>query len=106
MFSWIPARSLLLLIFWGGWLFAQNDGGELRLKITDASGLGLKCRVELTNAANQVHAIFMTDEAGALAIHRLPLGTYSLRVSHRGFAELGKSVEIGSAVTMQLLSLI
>jgi hypothetical protein len=102
MFSWMPRRSLLLLIFWGGWLFAQNDGGELRLRITDASGLGLKCRVELTNAANQVHAIFTTDEGGALAIHRLPLGTYSLRVSHRGFADLGKSVEIRSAVPTEV----
>ena len=46
--------------------FAQANTGELRLTVTDASGLPLKSAVELVSEANQFRQQFDTDELGLL----------------------------------------
>jgi len=92
------SSALLLLLLFGLPLLAQNDSGELRLKITDASGLGLKSVIELTSSANQFHTSYTTDDAGTLAIRRLPIGLYSLRIHRQGFAPAVQSVEVRSSI--------
>ena len=55
---------------------AQTNTGELRLKVTDPQGLGVKTSVAIQSDANQYHATFPTNDQGALTLQRLPFGVY------------------------------
>jgi len=79
-------------------LFAQSNSGELRLKVTDPTGLGVKSSVQLVSEANQVRKTLLTDDAGNLVAKLLPFGVYRLEVQHEGFAAFSGSIEIRSAI--------
>jgi hypothetical protein len=79
-------------------LVAQSDVGELRLKVTDPHGLGIKTAVELVNEAREYRNTFLTDDAGLLVAKRLPFGVYRVRITQAGFAEYSRAVEIQSAI--------
>lgn len=77
-------------------LLAQSNRGELRLKVTDPSGLGVKTNVQIVSEANQYRNSFVTDDQGKLDVQRLPYGIYQLRVGQAGFATATDTVEIRS----------
>lgn len=77
-------------------LFAQTNTGELRLKVTDPSGLAVRCTVSVENQANQFQKTLPTDEAGSLDIQQIPYGIYRIDVQHAGFADFSGSVEVRS----------
>ena len=79
-------------------LMAQSNSGELRLKVTDPHGLGVKSTVELVSEANEYHNTFVTDDAGLLIAKRLPFGLYRVQIEQPGFAEVSAPVEIRSAI--------
>lgn len=83
-------------------LVAQSKMGELRLRVTDPAGLGVKSSVELVSESNQFRQTFHTDEAGALVAQRLPFGVYRLEVNRDGFAPVSQSIEIRSAIPRDL----
>ncbi len=92
-------RRLLILFFISGFaLFGQSNTGELRLSVTDPSGLGVKSSVELVCEANQFQQSFETDDNGNLVAKRLAFGVYRLRVERSGFAVFTDSLEIRSAI--------
>lgn len=72
------------------------------MKVKDASGLGLKANIDITSSANQYHSTFVTGDSGALNVHRLPLGLYSIQIQCRGFAPVVKRVEIHSSIPQQI----
>ena len=76
----------------------QSNAGELRLKVSDPAGLGVKSSVELASEANQYRQNFVTDDSGALAVNHLPFGIYRVSLEHAGFAPFSGSVEIRSAI--------
>jgi hypothetical protein len=78
--------------------FSQSTTGELRLKVTDASELGLSARVELVSGINQVRETFDVDSSGVLVARRLPFGVYRLTVSREGFAPFVGTVDIRTAL--------
>jgi outer membrane cobalamin receptor len=82
-------------------VYGQSNIGELRLTIIDPSGLGTKTSVELICEANQFRHAYVTDDAGALIVKRLPFGLYRLRAQPSGFAELVNAIEIRSAVPLE-----
>lgn len=82
-------------------LAAQSNAGELRLTVTDPSGLGVATTVELVNQASQYRNTLQTDEAGLLVAKRLPFGLYSIRVQQPGFAEFSGSVDVQSAIPVE-----
>src|SRR5450755_609530 len=84
----------LAILFLCAAAFAQSDDGELRLKVTDPSGLGLKSGVELVSEVNQYRGAFTTDDTGNLVAKRLPEGIYHLQIQRDGFAVLSASVEV------------
>ena len=90
-------RQWLLLVLWAVPLAAQSNQGELRLKVTDPAGLGVKSLVALISEANHYQQSFLTDDAGNLAVKRMPFGIYNLEVLHEGLAPTSKSIEIRSA---------
>jgi hypothetical protein len=77
-------------------LFGQSNTGELRLTITDSSGLGLKSTVELVSTANQYRYTFTTDDHGNLDAKRLPYGIYQIQIQASAFATVSESVDIRS----------
>src|SRR5580692_3858291 len=94
-------RRALFFLFIGVLpLFGQSNTGELRLSVTDPSGLGTKSSVELVSKANQFQGTFETDEAGNLSAKRLPFGVYRLRVEHSGFVPFTGSLQIRSAIPL------
>jgi len=79
-------------------LFAQSNSGELRLKVTDPSGLGLKATVEVVSEANQYRSTLATTDQGVLDLQRLPFGLYQVAVSQPGFVAVTETVEIRSSI--------
>jgi TonB dependent receptor len=79
-------------------LVAQSNVGELRLKITDPSGLAIRTSVELVSEASDYRNTLLTDEGGGLVAKRLPFGVYRVHISQPGFAEYSTSITIQSAI--------
>jgi len=77
---------------------AQSNVGELRLKVTDPSGSGVKTSIELVCEANQFRQIYVTDGSGVTTARRLPFGVYQVDVQQQGFAAFHEVVEIRSAM--------
>jgi hypothetical protein len=77
-------------------LFSQSNSGELRLKVTDPSGRGVKATVQILSVGNQYRNALATNDQGDLDVQRLPFGIYQLRVEQPGFATQSEPVEIRS----------
>jgi hypothetical protein len=82
-------------------LFGQTNNGELRLKVTDPSGLGVKAAVDIISEANQYRNTLVTTDQGALDVQRLPYGIYQLEIQQPGFAAVSQSVQIRSSIPME-----
>ena len=81
--------------------FGQSTSGELRLKVTDPSGLGVKTTVQIISDANQYRNTLATNDQGSLDVQRLPYGIYRLEISQPGFATVSVSVEIRSSLATE-----
>jgi len=79
-------------------LFAQSNTGELRLKVADPHGLGVRASVTITSDAAQLHRSLVTDDAGSLTARNLPFGAYQLTVESGGFSAFSGVIEIRSAL--------
>src|SRR5580698_7164544 len=88
------------VLLWALPLLAQRTTGELRLTVTDTSGLGLKSTVELVSQGNDYRHTVTTDDQGNLDARRLPYGIYQLQIRLQGFAEVSQSIEIRSALPL------
>lgn len=97
---WIGWAWLLLLV--SGSASAQVDAGELRLSVTDPTGLALPSSGTLASDASQTRREFNTDHAGRFIFQHLPFGPYRLRVAHSGFADSSMLVEVRSAVPREI----
>jgi outer membrane cobalamin receptor len=76
----------------------QSNTGELRLYVTDSTGLGVQSDVELVSESNQIRQTFETGPEGTLVARRLPLGRYRVSVSRSGFSPFAGLVDIQSAL--------
>jgi hypothetical protein len=79
-------------------LLAQSNIGELRLKVTDPSGLAVRTPVRIVSEANQYRRAFGTDEKGTLTVQNLPYGVYQIQVTQPGFADVLQSVDVHSSI--------
>jgi len=93
--------SLVVLLF-AVRLFGQSNLGELRLKVTDPAGLGLPASVTLVSEANQFRQTYITRAAGDLDARGLPFAVYRFRVTQQGFSTYSGTVEIRSAIPLNL----
>ena len=89
---------LIVILLSGSELCAQTNTGELRLKVTDPSGLGLKTKIEISSSANEYRSTLATDDAGNAIAKNLPYGVYRITVQQPGFATVSQTVEIRSAL--------
>ena len=90
--------AALFLFFYVLPLFGQSNSGELRLKVTDPSGVGVRTTVQLTSVANQYRNTLATSDQGNLDVQRLPFGIYQLEIKQPGFAAVAESVDIHSSL--------
>ena len=81
--------------------FAGSNTGELRLTVSDPSGLPLECSVELTSEATAVRQDLRTGADGRLEAKRLPFGTYRLAVVRDGFAPFAELIDIRTALPIE-----
>jgi len=79
-------------------VFGQSNSGELRLKVIDPAGLGVKSSVLLISDANQYRNTLATTDQGALDVRPLPFGIYQLVIEQPGFAAVSESIEIRSSI--------
>ena len=52
-------------------VLAQVNTGELRLRVTDPAGLGIRASITISNEANQYRNTFTTDSSGEADIKTL-----------------------------------
>jgi TonB-dependent Receptor Plug Domain len=79
-------------------LFGQSNTGELRLKVSDPAGIGLKVTVSIVSGANHYRNSLATSDQGTLDAQGLPFGIYQLEITVAGFAPVSETVEIRSAI--------
>jgi hypothetical protein len=91
--------GVLLLSAVPGW--GQVNYGELRLKVADPSGIGIKATVHLVSAGNDYDKSFVTDGSGALAVQQVPYGVYRVLVHKAGFAESSSTLQVHSALPVE-----
>jgi outer membrane cobalamin receptor len=84
-------------------LFAQSNAGELRLRVADPHGLGVKASITLSSEVTQFHRSLQSDDAGSVAIRNLPFGPYRLSVECEGFSAFVGIIEIRSALPTEYL---
>jgi hypothetical protein len=78
---------------------AQNNSGQLRIRVTDRLGLGISCTVEVVSLANQYRQTFTTSDDGRLTIKDLQPGDYLLRVDDPQFEPVSQSVAVHATAT-------
>jgi hypothetical protein len=110
---WFPARTVALappiktivcsLLSFAWPLLAQVNKGELRLKITDPAGLGLKVWGTVSSESNSYHSHFSTDDEGMAVIKNLAYGTYHIHIERRGFSAAQKIVDVGSVLPVEIV---
>src|ERR1700733_3311163 len=91
-------KLAVLFLFFALPLYCQTNTGELRLKVTDPSGLSVKATVQIVSEANEYQHTLATDDQGVLDVRRLPFGIYHLEINQPGFAEGSETVEVRSSI--------
>ena len=89
---------LFAVLVLGRSALGQSNRGELRLRVTDPSGLGVRTSVQISSEANQYRNTLPTGDQGTLNVQRLSYGVYQLEVTQPGFAPASASVEIHSSL--------
>jgi len=79
-------------------LLCQINGGELRIHVTDPSGLGMRTTIQILSSGNQYRSTLSTNDQGGLDVQRLPYGIYQLKIEQPGFASHSELVEIRSSL--------
>lgn len=82
-------------------LQCQLNAGELRLRVEDPNGVGLKASVTVSCGANQYGNAFATNDQGAADIQRLAYGIYLVRTEKQGFAAAPITVEVRSDLPVE-----
>lgn len=98
---WLAAVALGLAACTPVW--GQLDTGEIRLSVTDPSGLPLPSSTGVAvSESSNTQRIFTTDDQGRFIFAHLPFGVYHLTVEHSGFQKYSGLVEIRSALPREV----
>ena len=101
-FEAIGVVKFLAFFLWTVYpLLSQVNYGEVRLKITDPSGVAVKANVELTSAGAGYAKTFAANGLGEVSIERVPYGVYRVQVQERAFASFSKTIEVHSAIPIE-----
>jgi hypothetical protein len=101
---WTRALLALLGVAWIGasTAVAQVERGEIRVAVTDATGLPIDATGTLTSEAPQMRRRFAVDITGQFTLQDLPFGVYRLIVERPGFEPYSGVIDVRSAVPRTL----
>lgn len=94
---------LALIIFSAVSMFAQREGGAIRLEVRDPKGDPLIASVALVSELNHVQRSFKTNSHGDFVASQLPFGLYRLEVTHAGFVPYSRLIQVRSEVPLTVL---
>ncbi len=78
--------KFIAFLLLGALAFAQTDTATITGVITDSSGSAIPgASVEAANAATGLSSKGASNDAGVYVLTALPIGTYTLSISHEGF---------------------
>lgn len=89
---------LMALLLAASTQFGLPDTGELRVFVTDATGLAVPAVVLVESELNQVRQRFETGSEGRASAKRLPFGRYRVTATLDGFTPFQGLVDVRSAV--------
>jgi hypothetical protein len=92
--------NLAVLLMMAIPLSAQQQSGELRLRVVDSTDAPLLISGELVGEATQVRRQFSTDADGLQTLTALPFGVYRLRIAREGFQPSTSLIEIRSELPL------
>ncbi|MEO6816236.1 MAG: TonB-dependent receptor [Edaphobacter sp.] len=81
--------------------WGQVNYGEVRIKVSDPSGIPAKAAVHLASEGNAYDKSFVTNGSGRLAVEQVPYGVYQLQVKKAAFAEFSKTLQVHSALPVE-----
>lgn len=94
--------SLLLFLAFGVCSYAQLEKGELKVTVTDPTGLPLPSNVAVASESSQTRRENVTDQAGQVTFQHLPFGVYHVTVEHASFNPFSTIVQIHNEVPVEL----
>jgi hypothetical protein len=98
-FRRILAKSISLFLLDITWpMLAQVNTGELRLKVTDPTGLGISASIIISSNVTQYRNSLQTSNTGQVDIKILPYGIYLVHAESQGFTATTETVEVRSAI--------
>ncbi len=77
---------------------AQLETGELKLSVTDLTGLPLPSALNLVSESSRTRRDSSTNNLGQFLFQHLPFGVYRLTVEHSGFTTYSAILEIHSGI--------
>ena len=101
---WFLQKSmgLVVLAMAATSLHAQVNTGELRLRVTDSAGLGLKALVTVSSEASQYRTAFVASATGEVDAKALPYGIYMVHAEMASFAGRSELVDVRSTLPVEL----
>ena len=85
---------LVLLLFFSVCVFAQGEKGAISGTVTDASGAVINgATVSVSSDTGSVRST-ATNETGFYSVTNLPPGTYKVKISSKGFADVSKMFSV------------
>jgi outer membrane receptor protein involved in Fe transport len=86
-----------------GYNATQATTGAIQGQVTDSSGAAISgAKVTLSNSSTHYQSATQTDDLGTFKFFNIPFNEYKVRVESDGFLPADQSVDIHSAVPVQL----
>ncbi len=82
--------------------FGQFQTGEVRVSVTDPSGLAVPSTVSLSSEATRTARVEKTNDAGQLTFMHIPFGVYQLKVERASFMPYSTLLEVRSAIPREV----
>src|SRR5690348_13625873 len=95
-------KSIVFIILYAAYAFAQRERGSLTLEVRDPSGAALAAYISLSSEGNQVQRAGETNAQGLYEAQNLPFANYHLVVTHPGFSPVDRLLAIKSEVPITL----
>ncbi len=76
--------------------------GELRLTLTDTSGLPVQGTAQIVSKANEYSQTLNTNPEGRITAKRLPFGLYAIKAVRQGFSPASEIVAIRSSIPKEV----